>query len=118
MVDFRAANIRGRQEATRLHNAFAMRDRIEAEGGRIDVFETIVRSGVPLLFRPLEGLLGVFIDEPIPGVLVTTKRSLSIQRFTGAHELGHYTFGHNPSLDDESILRRMPYDAAPDEKQQ
>ncbi|MAM93244.1 MAG: hypothetical protein CMI61_01165 [Parvibaculum sp.] len=118
MVDVRGAILKGRREATRLHRAFAMRDRIEEQGGRIDVFDTIVRSGVPLLFRPLDGLLGVFINEPMPGVLVTTKRSLSIQRFTGAHELGHFTLGHDPSLDDESILRRMPYRAAPDDKQQ
>lgn len=118
MIDVRAAILKGRREASRLHRVFDMRGRIEAEGGRIDVFDTIVRSGVPLLFRPLEGLLGVFINEPIPGVMVTTKRSLSIQRFTGAHELGHSTLGHLPSLDDESMLRRMPYSAAPDDKQQ
>ena len=103
MADARTAILRGKREAARLHRAFAMRERIEADGGRIDVFDTIVRSGVPLLFKPLDGLLGVFINDPIPGVMVTTKRGLSIQRFTGAHELGHCTFGHHPSLDDESI---------------
>ena len=118
MVDVRAAILRGKREAVRLHRAFGMRERVEAEGGRIDVFDTIVRSGVPLLFKPLDGLLGVFINEPMPGVMVTTKRSLSVQRFTGAHELGHCTLGHRPSLDDESILRRSPFNSAPDYEQQ
>jgi hypothetical protein len=36
---------------------------------------------------------------------------MSIQRFTAAHELGHFSLGHQPSLDDESILRRMPIGA-------
>ena len=118
MADARAAILRGKREAARIHRAFGMRERIEADGGRIDVFDTIVKSGVPLLFKPLDGLLGVYINDPMPGVMVTTKRGLSVQRFTGAHELGHCTFGHHPSLDDESILRRSPFGAAPDYEQQ
>jgi Zn-dependent peptidase ImmA (M78 family) len=39
--------------------------------------------------------------------LITTQRSLSIQRFTAAHELGHFMLDHLPSLDDENVLRRM-----------
>lgn len=118
MADVRAAILKGKRAAGRLHRAFGMRECVEAEGGRIDVFDTIVRSGVPLLFKPLDGLLGVFINEPMPGVMVTTKRGLSVQRFTGAHELGHCTLGHRPSLDDESILRRSPFNGAPDYEQQ
>ena len=62
---------------------------------------------LPLLLRPLKGLLGAYLPHPIPGVLVTTERPLSIQRFTAAHEVGHFRLEHLPSLDDESILRRM-----------
>jgi hypothetical protein len=39
---------------------------------------------------------------------------MSIQRFTAAHELGHFRLQHQPSLDDESILRRMPLQAQPE----
>jgi hypothetical protein len=118
MVDARAGILKGKKEAARLHRQFGMRERIQLDGGRIDVFDTIVKCGVPLLFKPLDGLLGVFIDAPIPGVMVTTKRGLSVQRFTGAHELGHCRLGHSPSLDDDSMLRRSPFVAAPDDKQQ
>lgn len=118
MANARAAILRGKRAAGRLHRAFGMRERIETDGGRIDVFDTIVRSGVPLLFKPLDNLLGVFINEPMPGVMVTTKRSLGVQRFTGAHELGHWTLGHQASLDDESILRRSPFGTSPDYEQQ
>jgi len=118
MADVRRAILKGKREAARLHRDFSMRERIAEDGGRIDVFGTIVRCGVPLVFKPLDGLLGVFIDVPIPGVMVTTKRGLSVQRFTGAHELGHCRLGHSPSLDDESILRRSPFTAGPDYKQQ
>ena len=118
MVDVRNAILRGKRAAGRLHREFGMREHVLEEGGRIDVFDTIVRSGVPLLFKPLDGLLGVFISDPMPGVMVTTKRSLSVQRFTGAHELGHSVLGHRPSLDDESILCRSPFISSPDYEQQ
>ena len=118
MAEARAAILKGKRAAARLHRAFGMRERILSMGGRIDVFGTIVGSGVPLLFKPLDGLLGVFIDNPMPGIMVTTKRGLAVQRFTGAHELGHSTLGHRPSLDDESILRRSPFGTTPDYEQQ
>jgi hypothetical protein len=38
---------------------------------------------------------------------------MSIQRFTAAHELGHFSLRHQPSLDDDSILRRMPLEGQP-----
>jgi predicted secreted protein len=41
-----------------------------------------------------------------------------VQRFTGAHELGHCRLGHRPSLDNESMLRRSPFGVAPDYDQQ
>jgi len=109
MADVRQAILKGKLEASRLHRKLSMRERIEENGGRIDVFDTLVQGGVPLLFKPLDGLLGVFMDDPMPGILVTTKRPLSVQRFTGAHELGHFRFKHQPSLDDNSMLRRSPF---------
>jgi Zn-dependent peptidase ImmA (M78 family) len=61
------------------------------------------------MFQPLDKLLGAYVPAEEPGVLITTKRSLPFQRFTGAHELGHLYMGHQPSLDDEGILRRAPF---------
>ena len=87
-----------------MHNEFNMRTQIEESGGRIDVFKTFVDTDIPLLFKPLDSLLGVYIDKPIPGVMITTKHSLNEQRFTCAHELGHLKLGHNSRFDDSSIL--------------
>lgn len=97
-----------KQEAIQLHNDFNMRTQIEKSGGRIDVFGTFVHTGAPLLFKPLNSLLGVYIEEPIPGVMITTEHSLNVQRFTCAYELGHLKFGHNTSFDDFSILHSKP----------
>jgi Zn-dependent peptidase ImmA (M78 family)/predicted secreted protein len=98
----------GTMAAARLHSQSETRAKMQKLGGSIDVFDAAVGLNLPLLVRPLKRLLGVYIPDPIPGVLVTTERQLSIQRFTAAHELGHFRMRHRPSFDDESILRRMP----------
>lgn len=97
----------GTMAAARLHGELDMRGAIELRGGSVDVFGAIQAVDLPLLLRPLEGLLGAYLNDPTPGILVTTQRPMPIQRFTAAHELGHYSLGHQPSLDDDSILRRM-----------
>ena len=99
--------------AGRLHRKLDLRPQLEKEAGSVDVFDAIHALDVPLLLRPLKSLLGAYLREPSPGLLVTTERPMSIQRFTAAHELGHYYLGHEPSLDDESILRRMPIGEEP-----
>ena len=110
--------MRGKQEAGRLHRQYDLRERIKNGGNRIDVFDVITQRGLPLLFKPLDGLLGVYMDDPMPGILVTTKRPLSVQRLTGAHELGHHQFGHRSSLDDDSLLKRSPFNTSSNYKQQ
>ncbi len=98
---------KGALAAARLQTQLGIRDELSRAGGGVDVFEAIHRMSLPLLLRPLQTLLGAYVPEPVPGVLVTTRRPLSIQRFTAAHEFGHFHLQHQPSLDDESILRRM-----------
>ena len=107
-VDYKGAVRAGTMAAARLHRRLSLRNEVEARGGNVDVFGAIQDLDLPLLLRPLQGLLGAYLSEPAPGVLVTTQRPMSIQRFTAAHELGHFSLRHQPSLDDESILRRMP----------
>lgn len=100
---------KGTLTAARLHRELDTRQAVMADGSRVDVFGAAFRLNVPLIFRPLDGLLGAFLKGPIPGVIVTTQRPLSVQRFTAAHELGHARMGHSVSLDDDGILRRSPY---------
>lgn len=113
-TDYAGAVRNGAMAAARLHVEFDTRAKMQQKGGGIDVFDAVLGVHLPLLLRPLDGLLGAYLPDPIPGVLVTTERPLSIQRFTAAHELGHFRLKHRPSLDDEnSILRRMTMSAAP-----
>jgi Zn-dependent peptidase ImmA (M78 family)/predicted secreted protein len=100
--------------AARLHDDLNTQAALAEIGGNVDVFEAFLRVDLPHLLRPLNGLLGVYLKDPTPGALITTKRPLSVQRFTAAHELGHHILKHDPSLDDEGILRRSPFAAPPD----
>lgn len=105
-------------EANRLHRDLSIQSRVIRGSGRVDVYDTIARLDVSLFFTKLDGLLGVYLREPSPGVLVTTQRPKNQQRFTAAHELGHHYLGHHPSLDDESILLRSPFQARADDDPQ
>jgi len=109
MPTWREAVLEGVKEAARLHERLGLQAQIEATPSSVDVFAAIVELNIPLMFRPLDGLLGTFLPRPAPGIMVTTERSLAIQRFTGAHELGHCYMGHEFSLDDKSILARSPF---------
>jgi Zn-dependent peptidase ImmA (M78 family)/predicted secreted protein len=112
MVDQRDAILKGVKAAHTLHRDLGVREMLErSNGGRIDVFATIGKLGATLMFQPLDKLLGAYVPGEEPGVLITSKRTLPIQRFTAAHELGHLYMRHEPSLDDQGILRRAPYSA-------
>ncbi len=112
-ADYPGAVRTGTMAAARLHQQLDRRQQIQARGGNVDVFAAVQILDLPLLLRPLQGLLGAYLSEPTPGVLITTQRPMSIQRFTAAHELGHFSLKHQPSLDDESMLRRMPMQSQP-----
>jgi Zn-dependent peptidase ImmA (M78 family) len=110
MMDSRTAILNGVKGAHELHRDLGIRDQIErSEEWRIDVFSVISKLGATLMFQPLDKLLGAYLPGDENGVLITTQRPLRIQRFTAAHELGHLYLQHEPSLDDESILRRSPF---------
>jgi hypothetical protein len=59
--------------AARLHRNLGLRDEIEARGGNVDVFGAIQTLDLPLLLRPLQGLLGAYLSEPAPGVRERSK---------------------------------------------
>jgi len=106
-TDYIQAVRRGAQSAGQLLRQLDLKEQIQTSGGAVNVFAAISELDLPLVFRPLDGLLGAFLNFPTQGILVTTQRPLSIQRFTAAHELGHCLLDHKPSLDDDHILRRM-----------
>jgi Zn-dependent peptidase ImmA (M78 family) len=78
---------------------------------RVEIFDVIERSGVWLMFQPLDKLFGFYERTgDTAGIVVHAGHPLTLQRFTGAHEYGHHVLGHERSLDLEHDI-----DAEPDE---
>jgi Zn-dependent peptidase ImmA (M78 family)/predicted secreted protein len=96
-------------KAFELHKKMNSMDFVHSKGAGIDVFGTIQNLSIPFLFQPLDKLLGAYLPPPYDGMVVTSERNLAIQRFTASHELGHKILKHKISLDDDSILERLPF---------
>lgn len=99
----RDAVLEGIAAATMLHEQLSLISQPPFKP--IDVFGVIAEMNVPLVFRPLDRLLGFFLPETEggPGIMVTTTRRLHMQRYTAAHELGHFVLDHRAASLDENI---------------
>src|SRR4051812_15051476 len=95
----REAILTGGREAARLHSVLHTQEELTRTRGPVDVFGALLKNEAAVIFRPLEGLLGACLSRPARGVIISTQRPLSVQRFTGAHELGHIAMHHDISLD-------------------
>jgi Zn-dependent peptidase ImmA (M78 family) len=67
----------------------------------VEVGESVHRAGVPLMYRPLPTLFGVYLNGTStgPGILVNNALTLPVRRHTAAHELGHHRFGHASTVE-------------------
>ncbi len=65
----------------------------------IDVFGSIERQQVWLLFQHLDRLYGAYRRRETPGIVIHAGHPHRLQRFTAAHELGHHLLGHDLSVD-------------------
>lgn len=104
MANPRADVLRGFQAAQRAHQDASVQKKYVTTGGRIDVYGLAADMNIPVMFQDLDGLLGVYLPDPIPGILITKKRPAAVQRFTCAHELGHHYLNHQESLDGEADI--------------
>lgn len=66
----------------------------------VDVFDAIGRLGMWLVFQRLRSLLGAVVAQGSGGVMITTEREPAIQRYTAAHEIGHWRLDYNPTAFD------------------
>jgi Zn-dependent peptidase ImmA (M78 family)/predicted secreted protein len=73
----------------------------------VDVFEAIRSLGIWLVFQKLDNLLGATVRQGVGGIVITTERPLNLQRYTAAHELGHWIL-HDDEFTwdtDETVLQ-------------
>jgi Zn-dependent peptidase ImmA (M78 family) len=102
--EYRNAKLNGARAAAEVHHKLGTNGKIRNGDNQVDVFESINELEIPVLCRPLTGLLGAYVTKPHRGILITTNRRLPIQRYTAAHELGHYWLKHEESFDTEDSV--------------
>ncbi|WP_298461262.1 ImmA/IrrE family metallo-endopeptidase [uncultured Cellulomonas sp.] len=79
----------------------------------VDPFEAIENSGLVLGFKPMKDLLGVILPGDPGGVLINSERPASLQRYTAAHELGHWYLDQDVLRleTDDTIVGHHPHDS-------
>jgi Zn-dependent peptidase ImmA (M78 family)/predicted secreted protein len=74
----------------------------------VDVFGTIEKAGVWLMFQPLPRLFGAYKREDgTAGIIINSTHPVSLQRYTAAHEYGHHVLEHGESIDLEESITGM-----------
>lgn len=97
----RAESLRVTKAAAQVLDDFAVREAVLAGGfTRIDPIALAERAGVHVMCRPMHQLLGAFVREEKPGILLNTERSAGMIHMTCAHELGHYFLNHESTADE------------------
>ena len=97
-------------KAATLHRKLGISAKIREGLEQIDVFQALHDLDVTVLCRPIEGFLGAYIPGEISGILVSGKLSPARQRFTAAHELGHFYLNHRRnSIDTEQLFRDLQF---------
>ena len=74
----------------------------------IDIFGIVRAAGIVLAFRPMSGKVSATLvrEGKAAGIVVNSNHPLSRQRYSVAHELGHYEFGHKSTIDCGDALDR------------
>jgi Zn-dependent peptidase ImmA (M78 family) len=87
------------RRANEVLEEFEVRKRIEQGYTRIDPVRVAESADVPVMFQPLQKLLGAYLNEGRPGIMVNINRGPGLIHMTCAHELGHYFLDHRPQTD-------------------
>lgn len=87
--------------AAEIFQSSQARQRIEQGYTRVDPFLIAAREGISVLLRPMDRLLGAFLRDGSPGILINEQRSAGLIHMTCAHELGHFFLGHGNQADEK-----------------
>lgn len=68
---------------------------------RVDVFTVIEEANLLLGFEPLQQMSGAYFASE-RAILINSNHPLARQRYTAAHEFGHFIFKHGTSIDPQT----------------
>lgn len=60
----------------------------------VDVFNIVDQLGLWLVFNRLDNLLGAVVPRGDGGIMLSTQRGAAVQRYTAAHEIGHWVLDY------------------------
>src|SRR4051812_50176798 len=70
----------------------------------VDVFALIEQLDLELVFNNLKTILGALVPHGAGGIMLSTQRGAAVQRYTAAHEIGHWILDHESAFDTEADL--------------
>jgi Zn-dependent peptidase ImmA (M78 family) len=104
------------EQARRRAMHAAMREHVSLHADltkRIDIFGILDQKRLWTLFDPsLDSLYGAYLYDNNHGIVINAKHPPNLQRFTAAHEYGHYVMKHQTKWDKEEQI--LPSGRVPD----
>lgn len=100
---WRDSAVKATRLATTTRRALSIDDQVRA-----DPFDALRKLGLTVVFQPTTSMLGALVRQGSGGVIITASRDRSVQRYTAAHELGHWLLHDDSFIQDDSatVLRR------------
>lgn len=81
-----------------------------AQDTPVDVFALIEQLDLELVFNNLKTILGALVPHGAGGIMLSTQRGAAVQRYTAAHEIGHWILDHESAFDTEADLYTPTHD--------
>ncbi|EKJ8514535.1 ImmA/IrrE family metallo-endopeptidase [Pseudomonas aeruginosa] len=105
-MSFREIALRAALRASEVLEESGAMDRTREGYSRIDPFLIAAGHRVLVMLKPLDKLLGAFIGDTSPGIILNNQRSAGLIHMTCAHELGHYFMEHGSNTDQQIFYSR------------
>lgn len=95
--EWRSSAMKATRLATRTRRLLCVDDQLRA-----DPFDALRQLGLAVVFQPTTGMLGALVRQGSGGVIITASRDPSVQRYTAAHELGHWLLHDDHFIQDDA----------------